>query len=184
MNPVFEITTAALIVKAMETPYYHLKNNDGTDYMDRYWVVPYSYEGTHSAHNTGPLSWRTRPIGRLLQKLDIAARVHNIKSSDDDRAPHDHPWDYWTIVLRGGYWEIVPQYDDSGLYTGDTRIWYGPGSFIRRKANSRHILELPEGEDAWTLFITFKKKQKWGFYPHRNTKISYNDFLGLPPSND
>ena len=42
-----------------------------------------------------------RPFGRTLY-------LHCFVSSDDDRALHDHPADFTTFILRGGYDEIVP----------------------------------------------------------------------------
>ena len=34
--------------------------------------------------------------------------LHHFLQSDDPRALHDHPWWNVSIVLKGGYWEIVP----------------------------------------------------------------------------
>jgi hypothetical protein len=136
-----------IIARAMRTPYFHLPG-----YMNRYWLLPY---------------------GRQI----IAARIHEILRSDDDRAFHDHPWPYLTIILRGGYWETKPVYDKSGLYTGKTRKWYGPGSILFRPAKSYHILELPTGQTAWTLFITGKWRQVWGFMPNPTIKIPHHIYL-------
>lgn len=178
----FERIVNRLIERAIETPYYHLINNDGTPYMDRYWVVPYVEAGTHGSDGTGPVSFKGRPFAWMMQKLDIAARVHNIRSSDDDRAHHDHPWPYLTIVLRNGYWEKRPVYDKDGAYLGDSRVWHGPGSIILRSADSWHRLEVAEGKPAWTLFITGKYVQKWGFLADavKKIKVPYNVFLGIP----
>lgn len=157
-----------LIERAMRTPYFHL-----TGYMERFWLVPYRAEIERReleyddgrvvgeitvTDGTGPVSWR-RPLAWLLQRFDIAARVHHILRSDHGRDPHDHPWPYVTIVLRGGYWEH--RYDASGALQS-TR-WHGPGSVMYRPANSWHMLELPKGQTAWTLFITGRKAQGWGF---------------------
>ncbi len=169
-----------LISTAVKTPYFHLKHSDGRHYMDRFWVVP--YDDANQGEGTGPVSFFKRPFAWLLQKLDVAARVHHIISSDDDRAHHDHPWPYVTVVLGGGYWEKKPVYDSEGVYLGDSRIWYGPGSIMFRSAESWHRLEVPEGQTAWTLFITGKYVQKWGFLidAAARIKVSYNVFLGIP----
>jgi len=137
-----------LINLAKKTPYTHLD-----DYMERYWLIPYG-------------------------KLPVAARIHHILKSDDDRAFHDHPWPYMTIILKGGYWEVTPSYDMSGLYTGEKRTWHGAGSVLFRKAKTWHRLEIPEGEQTWTLFVTGKWQQKWGFMPNPKTKVPYKEYLG------
>ncbi len=147
-----------LIERAKRTPYSHLAG-----YMERYWVWnPYA-EGPGARHS-------------LLPSL----RLHHILRSDDDRAFHDHPWPYLTLVLRGGYWEIRPHYDTSGIYVCEVRKWHGPGSILWRPANSWHRLELPDGQTAWTLFTTGAYRQTWGFLPNPVAKIPYREYLGLP----
>ena len=36
--------------------------------------------------------------------------VHKFLKSDRDHL-HDHPWPYFTLILKGGYYEWVPYYD-------------------------------------------------------------------------
>ena len=69
-----------LVAYARRHPYFHL-----SDYMERFWL---------RRHNA--------------DKSNHAARIHNVKRSDHDRALHDHPWNNCSIVLRNGYWEVVP----------------------------------------------------------------------------
>lgn len=136
-----------LIARAKRTPYFHLGG-----YMNRWWLLPYTW-------------WRP------------AARIHEILRSDDDRAFHDHPWPYMTIILRGGYFEVRPTYDESGLFTGITRRWYGPGSVLFRRAKSWHRLEVPCGTIATTLFITGRMSQKWGFQTTPVPKLYHRDYV-------
>ena len=176
-----------LINRAMRTPYFHLPG-----YMERYWLVPYNvviereisvpfghasvgaryvYKDTDG---TGPVNpWR-RPFARLLQKLGIAVRIHHILRSDQGRDPHDHPWPFVTVILRGGYFEH--RFDQDGAWAGIK--WYGAGSILFRRAKDFHILELPPGKTAWTLFITGPKQQTWGFKPVHGPKIPYYQYKG------
>jgi len=78
--------------------------------------------------------------------------VHKFLKSDPDDL-HDHPWGYFTLILRGGYWE----------YTPEGKFWRGPGHFRINSANSLHRIEVEPGVNAWTLFIPFAKKREWGF---------------------
>jgi hypothetical protein len=84
----------------------------------------------------------------------FSARIHNILRSDHDRALHDHPFNYRTIILAGGYWEHLED---------GSRTWYGPGSIRWAKATTLHRLELPEGKDAWSLFFMGQRQREWGF---------------------
>lgn len=104
----------------------------------------------------------------LLRTPWFAVRLHRILRSDDDRALHDHPWDYATVILRGGYIEVRPRpanycdYPDPTL--GPTvREWIGPGRALLRRAESLHRLELPDGQPCITLFITGRRRRTWGF---------------------
>lgn len=188
-----------LVARAKRTPYHDL---DG--YMKRWWLVPYNVViertlpldmATHVHRNTLPhdavvhpesmtytttdgtglVSWRKRPITRLIQTCNIAARIHEILRSDLGREPHDHPWWYLTIVFLGGYWE--ERYDAAGNLISTK--WHGPGSVIFRRANSWHKLILPEGQTATTLFITGRKSQTWGFNV-KGTKVPYHEYLDQP----
>lgn len=156
-----------LIERAKRTPYFHLPG-----YMERYWLVPF----THSKEaGCGWVSWWRRPFAFALQCLRVSAKIHVILRSDLDRAYHDHPWAYCTVILRGGYWELTPQFDKSGLYIGRRDRYYGPGSVLFRRAN--HFHKLLMHEPTTTLFISWKKTQSWGFMPHPETnKVYYKDY--------
>lgn len=135
-----------LINQAKKSPYTHIEGTHDSDYMRRWWLIPYN-------------------------RFGISCRIHEILQSDDDRAFHDHPWWYITIVLRGGYWEVRPKYDHSGIYQGPERKWVGPGSIRFRRAKSWHRLELENGAAAYTLFICGRKSQEWGGLPNPATKL-------------
>lgn len=128
-----------LIRYAEKHPYFHLPG-----YMERYWIIP------------------KKPY------LPFAARLHHILRSDNDRDLHDHPWDYASYILDGGYWEILPKsqkqpFADDRDENNVTKTWWGPGSFRTASATTRHRLIVPAGKTAWTLFIHRPKSRDWGF---------------------
>ena len=57
--------------------------------------------------------------------------LHNFHKGDPDDL-HDHPWNYRTIILAGGYWE----------YTNEGKKWRGPLSYKFSKADTFHRIEL------------------------------------------
>lgn len=155
---IFQHVANRIILRAMRTPYWHLPG-----YMNRYWLVP--FRTTRSGHGSGPVNFFKRPIAWLLQRLNVAVRVHHIMSSDD-RVFHDHPWNYCTVILRGGYFECTPHFDSSGIYAGEKAKWCGPGTVLFRKAKHWHRLEIDHSVGpCWTLFISGPWKQRWGFMP-------------------
>ena len=103
---------------------------DKEDYLERYYL--FLKERKHF------------PFNIFLHKF--------LKSDSEDL--HDHPWNFTTIILSGGYWE----------HTQNNKIWYGPGSIIKKKATDLHRIELdPNSSTTWTLFIPGKKIREWGF---------------------
>jgi hypothetical protein len=89
--------------------------------------------------------------------------LHKIVRSDDP-IMHDHPWGYMTVVLKGGYWEHTPVFNDDGKILTEFQTWRGPGSIIKRKAGEYHWLELDESVGpATTLFFMGRQQREWGF---------------------
>jgi len=103
--------------------------------------------------------------------------LHHILRSDDDRDPHQHPWPFITIILKGGYndeqWN--PGYE---IQREEARQWAPkwvprkikawepmfPGNIARRQASHLHRVQLfDESQSAWTLVICGKHCQEWGF---------------------
>lgn len=158
-----------VISRALRTPHTHLRQKDDSAYMDRFWLF-----------RIGPFRGAQYPL--------LAARVHHIQSSDDDRAFHDHPWPFLTIIFRGGYTEITPaewpfdserghctcaQVGGIGQYVRKVR--YEAGTVLFRRARHWHMLHLDPGESAVTLFFTLPKVQGWGFL-HRGEKYGHKVF--------
>jgi hypothetical protein len=95
-------------------------------------------------------------------KFPFNVTLHKIVRSDDP-VFHDHPWPYITIILRGGYWEHTPIVELDEI-VGETVIWRGPGSIIKRNSEELHWLELDEKVGpATTLFLMGPQVREWGF---------------------
>lgn len=93
-----------------------------------------------------------------------------LKSEPDDM--HDHPWNYFTIILSGGYWE----YEKKGDIID--KQWRSPGYFKYYNSKDIHRIELnPNRNNCWTLFIPFKKTRPWGFYVENGEKwVEANEY--------
>lgn len=44
----------------------------------------------------------------LIQTRWFALYLHHLQASDEDRALHDHPWSFFTMLLSSGYYEWTP----------------------------------------------------------------------------
>lgn len=99
---------------------------------------------------------------RLLGKDGILGRnlmVHRIVRPDEDRAPHDHPWSFVSLVLRGGYLEQRQNSSGSVWWVR----WRRPGSIAWRRATDLHRIHTIGGPEAWTLVATGPRVRSWGF---------------------
>jgi hypothetical protein len=98
--------------------------------------------------------------------------LHKFLKSDPDEV-HDHPWSYFTLILKGGYYEWIPQFDAVGHKTCEVRKWRGAGHFRISRASSYHRIEVKSGVTAWTLFVPGPHRQQWGFLV--NNQWIHND---------
>jgi hypothetical protein len=131
------------LLRFLKLPYMDIygQNADGTEniedlYLRRY----YLYRGKRRPH----------------------IYFHHIIRSDYDRAMHDHPWPFTSLILWGGYLEHQEAYERAGAlgwYSWKTRR--RPGNIVRHKATDLHRLELTR--PAWTLVFTGEREREWGF---------------------
>lgn len=120
---------------------WFIGRNDIGDYMHR-WIIQ-------------------TPFGTL--------RVHHILRSDEARAMHDHPWDFWTLLVSGGYYEVTPHpqgLEVRGLHTDESKPvevtrWWPRWSLRHVRAEQLHRLILVE--PVWTVVVSGPKRRAWGF---------------------
>lgn len=147
-----EALAGAVERRAARYPY-----NDLPGYMLRGWIFGGSAACRYS-DNDPPRPWKTNWLDAWIG-FYVACRMHVILRSDRERALHNHPWRYVTVILRGGYFEITHDKDGN-----EVRRWHGPGSVIYAGLGHFHRLELPPGGTATTLFFMFQFRQPWGFH--------------------
>ena len=93
-------------------------------------------------------------------------RLHHWLAPDDDRHYHDHPWDFVTFVLKGGYRDSSP---DGEQYLNAPAIQH-------RSATHQHTV-FPKKGGCWTLVITGPKIRSWGFWVGDKFKKANKYFL-------
>jgi len=101
------------------------------------------------------------------QRFPFNVFIHKFLKGDPDDV-HDHPWPYATLILAGGYYEWIPQFDSAGIMTCEVQKWRGPGHFRVCRPESYHRIELKSGVTAWTLFMPGPHQREWGFLTGKN----------------
>lgn len=64
---------------------------------------------------------------RIVQTPWFGLYVHDLNLPDADPDPHDHPWNFWSLVLRGGYSEEIhydPLKTKVTVNNGTSRVTY------------------------------------------------------------
>ncbi len=114
-------------------------NPDGKPYLYRWYVVKRTARGNVYFH---------------IQVAD-----------DPERPLHDHPWDNQSVILYGGYDEVLHPYGGAPDPTRTRRHKRELGDVIHRRAEWSHRLLMPKGNGrTMTLFSTGPKVHSWGFW--------------------
>lgn len=143
--------------------------------------------------------FRSAWVNKLLRKIGIKARLnignvylHHILRSDDDPDPHDHPWNFVSLILSGGYhdeqWFWNAPFTARWTYSLDrlARQHHGfqlvkPRTIVRRKAEHIHrvILHLDDrGREipSWSLVFAGPYRRNWNFITARGPVVWW-DYL-------
>jgi hypothetical protein len=103
--------------------------------------------------------------------------LHEILRSDDDRAGHDHPWPNTSLLIDGGYEEVI--YDEFSPWLEYQRVERKAGDTIVRQATDTHRLIVPDGGRCISLFMTGPKEREWGFWcPDGKGWVHWQKFTG------
>lgn len=164
-------------------------------YMRRFWLLGAGTARDLDQDGQSP----NPPANRLTEWLSqwIVIRLHNTLMSDPAPHLHDHPAWNLSIVLKGGYWELLPDRDGllepfrhlaifhrelvqhRHLRTAERTVamWRGPGCVVYRAATARHRLILQAGKPSWSIWMRGRTTQKFGFYVD-GVKVSPEEYEG------
>ena len=115
---------------------------------------------------------------RLVATPWFSVFLHRIDGPDPDQDVHDHPWNFVSFVIRGGY---VEQYVLPLLGSGAaprTKVWRR-WSVHRMPLGAYHKIERLLGVPTWTLILTGRRRREWGFLTHAQGHVPWRKYLGL-----
>lgn len=103
----------------------------------------------------------------LVETPWFGVMLHHLVAPDPDRALHDHPWSFASIILSGGYTETVD-------HAGTQRHW-PTGTVHCMPAERRHrvAVVLP---GTRTLILRGRKRRMWGFWPTTDTFVPWRAY--------
>ena len=111
----------------------------------------------------------------LLSTPWFGIYLHHILLPDQDRGPHDHPWNMRTFILKGWYVEEVftfgvPLGEHNQIVASENRLkvlakprQHRRFSLMKLTTDQLHrITQLSRG-GAWTLCLVGRRQREWGF---------------------
>ncbi|HZF96856.1 MAG TPA: hypothetical protein VEY92_01190 [Pseudoxanthomonas sp.] len=143
--------------------------------------------GAHDAAGAYLRRWYLVPRNRLFNVY-----LHHFLRDDDDRALHDHPWAWASLLLRGSY--IEHTINAGGVHRRRTRhagrwkfslpsrahriellpMWRMCGTF--EDAQKRFDRDPDLKAPCWTLFITGPRVHEWGFHCPQRGWVHFTRF--------
>jgi hypothetical protein len=110
----------------------------------------------------------------LSLPFGIQIYLHRFVASDPGKALHNHPWrSALALVLCGEYDETRLGKEAEGCKLQRRHIRSGHLNYISGRIY--HRINLPQGQEAWTLFIHTSSHRSWGFLNTTSRHFSYTD---------
>ena len=101
---------------------------------------------------------------RIIQTPWFGVYLHWIYLPDRDRDPHDHPWPFTSVILRGGYTEEVMEPWSANPYK-----WHPTAK--THKTFSAHVMHMWQVHrirslqpNTITLIFVGPRRRTWGFW--------------------
>lgn len=112
---------------------------------------------------------------RIVDTPWFGVYLHRIKGPDPQPDPHDHPWDFTSIVLAGGYTEEVWR-AALGPIESYSRRWLVGSFHTMRGDGVAHRIVTAEPHTI-TLILRRKRFREWGFWTiEDNHLIGWTDW--------
>ena len=155
------------MIKTLKRWVNHHTNRQIGTYMDRWYLIPPAWN------------------------LPICVRLQHIKRADAERIPHNHPYAFKSVVLKG--WYVEDQVHDftelapgSGQKVFDVRaIHHTPFKVFQIAQEKYHrLVNMSEG-GVWTLIWHPRKAKEsaWGYLDEDGTHIPHDEYV-RPPGYD
>lgn len=94
----------------------------------------------------------------IVQTPWFSVFVHRMDGPDSRSTLHDHPWQFVSFVLKGGYHERRLEPHKRGVYTRRvTRV-----NVMR--THDAHSIERLIRVPTWTLMVTGPRRRVWGYW--------------------
>lgn len=136
-------------------------------------AYPYVYDQGWSFWKTVDIPDKEYPHLTYLRRFIVfktpycALYLHRIYMPDGDRDPHNHPFGFLSVVLRGGYTE------ERHGFAPRVRRW---GSLAITRLKDFHFIRLLARRPTITLVLCGPRQQEWGFMTDEGF-VPHSDYI-------
>jgi hypothetical protein len=114
---------------------------------------------------------------RIIQTPWLGIYLHHIHRPDAEDCGHDHPWAFLSVILDGGYYELL----NPDKHATVCKVRYRRrGSIHFMPLRSAHRITDIDGT-LWSLVITGPRRAHWGFYPSGEF-VPWEKYLNIEPA--
>lgn len=100
---------------------------------------------------------------RIIQTPWFGVYLHEMYAPDGDRDLHDHPWNFYTFILKGGYAERMREDGKLPKFHDQTFLWPRWSGHAVSKNNAHRITNLLK-VPTYTLVFVGRRTREWGFW--------------------
>jgi hypothetical protein len=100
---------------------------------------------------------------RIIQTPWFGLYLHRMDAPDSRPTLHDHPWNFTSIILKGGYTEIFNPLPRIGISDNHPRHWKR-WSVHRMAATDAHYITRLDATPTWTLLLVGARRRVWGYW--------------------
>lgn len=99
---------------------------------------------------------------RIVQTPWFALYLHRMDGPDSRPTLHDHPWNFLSVVLRGGY--IERRLDPHTMLVDEN---HRVRRINRVRTHDAHAIKTLLRVPTWTLMLVGPRCRTWGYLEHR-----------------
>lgn len=108
---------------------------------------------------------------RIVQTPWFGIYLHRLGTPDSRPTLHDHPWNFVSIVLRGGYTEMVPSATTHASRYHDA---HHVRRLNRKRAEDFHYIRSLDRTPTWTLVLVGRRRRVWGYLDRDGTWTQFD----------
>lgn len=101
---------------------------------------------------------------RIIQTPWFGVYLHDLEAPDSDPHPHDHPWVFWSFIVRGAYEEEVYYFPKHPIhYPAAVPRYWRRFSWHKMPMNWAHRIGWVKPGTKSLIFVG-KRRANWFFY--------------------